>query len=1198
MRSPARHGAGEHAVQFNILGPLEVVGPTGPIDVGGPQRRALLAALLVRANRPCSPDFLTEALWGDDVPENPRGLLQALIAHLRRALEPDRPARERGDVLASTPGGYVLYVGPAELDARRFEDLSAEGHELLASGEATRSTEVFGQALELWRGPALADVADQPFAMAEATRLEELRLSTIVAHADARLVLGRHGEVVGELQALADEHPLDEQLRRLLMLALYRSGRQADALRAYTALREQLVEELGVEPGYETRELERAILRQDPRLETASLYSPSLAVERTGVARPPLPALLGSMASALFVGRSAQRQALDESWREVRTGHRRTVFVGGEPGAGKTRLAAEAARAAYDAGDLVLYGRCDEDLASPYQPFVEALRQFASHTSDADLPRLLGRYGGELVRLVPDLAERAPEIGPTAGSDPELDRYRLYEAVADWLVTLSAKVPLVIVLDDLHWASRPTLAMLKHVIRHPEPMALLVVATFRDTDLDREHPLNDLLAEVRGSPSVDSVALPGLDPDDIGTWLTEAPGVDLEEAATGTVAGTLHADSGGNPLLVGELIAHLAEHGEVDSVVAPTGIREITAGRVAKLSPASADALEHAAVIGTEFDVDVLRDASDSDLDSLLTSLGEAEKARLVEPLAERGLHYRFTHSVIRRALYDGLPVARRLQLHRRVALAIERSQAPALDEHLDELAHHFGHAAAAGEAAKAYEYATRAGERALTQHANDDAIAFYERALELLDEEGVAADPDRERCRLRVALGRAQRLAGQTGYHETLRQAYRTADTLGDASLMGEAALAASAATYIQLTTVDEEQVAQLRAALDALDDDDSALRARLLVTLAAELTLGGEREQRQRLADEALAMARRLDDPVTLAQVLMLRSTATWDATTLADRLEVTAELSRLAEQLDDPGIEFMASADRFATALEAGDVDEADRALDRAGRLADELGEPLARWRVGQRRACRAMVAGRFDDAEALALETMALGQSFDHPDAFFNGSIQLFVIRLERRQLEGVIGVAERFVTENPSLQTPRATLAWALCEVGRHDDARDLLRDFAATGFTLPPDPTWLTGIGALSAACAELGDRDAAAELYERLRPFEQQCLVTPVYFLGSAASYLGRLATTLGRADQADAHFAAAVSVLERMGARAALARTRGDWAAMLADRRARGDVDRARECLRYTIPVAGELGMSGVAERARGLERRLSSS
>src|SRR5215831_5020577 len=444
-------------VQFRLLEALEAQDGERRVELGRPKQRALLAVLLVHANDVVSLDRLIEELWGEEPPPQAAASLQTYVSNLRRALEPGRPARAPSRVLVSQPPGYRLVVGAGDLDAARFAALAEEGHRLLGAGWPAAAARVLREGLELWRGPALAEVADEAFAQAERNRLEELRVAALEDRLAADLDLGGHAAAVAELEELVGRYRFRERLHGLLMLALYRSGRQAEALQAFADARRALADELGIDPGRWLRQLETGILRQDPGLDwkppPAEPFPPP---GETGAAGPvPTVSVMQRPPAAAdeLVGRDDQLAALDGVLVGARGGRGRVVLVAGEPGIGKTRLAEEAARRAAAAGMQVAWGRCHEgDGAPALWPWAQVVRQLAAELVPGQLAAMLGTSAARLGQLMPELAEPDPPPGPLPIADLEAARFQLNQSVAGLLRRLAEARPLLVVVDDLPWA--------------------------------------------------------------------------------------------------------------------------------------------------------------------------------------------------------------------------------------------------------------------------------------------------------------------------------------------------------------------------------------------------------------------------------------------------------------------------------------------------------------------------------------------------------------------------------------------------------------------------------------------------------------------------------------------------------------------------------------------------------------------------
>jgi DNA-binding SARP family transcriptional activator len=756
MRHTYRMGIGGSTLR--ILGPVEVIGPAGPVRVGAAKERCLLAVLAVHLGETVSQDQLAEALWGEHAPRSATNALQNYVLRLRRALR-----TADGVEIVTDPAGYRLEAPADVVDARLAERLIAEGREATAAGDPATAARLLREALGLWHGRALAEFADQPFAQAEAARLEELRESAREDLVDAELVLGRHHDLVGELEAMVASHPLRERRWGQLLLARYRDGRQAEALEGFQALRRALRDELGVDPSPELQDLHERVLRQDPALTW----------------RPPDrgPAVSGDPC----YGRDEELRRILAAYEAAATGAARVVTVLGEAGIGKTRLLQELAASARRRGALVLWGRCLEGAwVPPYQALVEAITGYAAQAGAARLRADLGPAAGPLTRLVPGLGELLGDVPAAEPLQPDEERLRLLDAMARFLARLSTHGPVVLMLDDLQWADASTLLALRHLARVLVGQRLLLVGAYRTGEVGPE--LVDLLGALRAEADLTAVRLSGLAADALGRMLGAMAAAPVSVA----LADTIQRETDGNPFFAREVLRHLLEtqavqpdadgalRGDLSLEAVPEGLRDVLRRRRARLSPGANRLLEVAAGFDGPFPFAVVAEVAELEDAAALAALDEVLDAGLVEPDVAPD-RYQFGHALIRHAVYADLNPSRRLRLHRKLAHALEAAQAasPALIAPAEVAAHYHRSAVLPG-AEAGVAPALAAAEQAQAAAAYVEAASFLAMACEL------TPPGDGRLPRLRARLGLA--LAWSLRFDEAVRTARAAAEEIAAA--------------------------------------------------------------------------------------------------------------------------------------------------------------------------------------------------------------------------------------------------------------------------------------------------------------------------------------------------------------------------------------------------------------------------------
>ncbi len=898
-----------------------------------------------------------------------------------------------------------------------------------------------------------------------------------------------------------------------------------------------------------------------------------------------------------FVGRSEQREALLNAWKSTMVTGRLAVFVGGEPGIGKTRLVKELCRTAHGEGGTVLWGACDEELALPYQPFVEAFRWLADATPPDVLRELVGALGSELIPLIPDLAQRIPDLEPRLSDDPETERHRLFEAATELLHRLSARDPVVLVLDDLHWARKPTLLLLRHLLKSSLPMQLLIVSTYRDTDLDRTHPLSEMLADLRRQTGVERLMLQGLDEVGVQQFLAHVAGHELDERGL-SLAGAIARETEGNPFFIGEVLRHLSESGAlvyrdgrwdsdktIDDIGIPEGVREVIGRRLSHLDAAANEVLASAAVIGREFELRTLS-AVAGGTDRVLDAIGAAETASLVEAVNGRPGAYRFAHALVRSALYDELSTSRRLRLHRDIGVALEQISDGAT--HLTELARHFTEAAALGEVDKAVMYCRRAGDAAIDDVAYEEAAAHFEHALEALK----LQEPIDEALRgqLLVAAGNALYQIADPRGEELLLAAEVSGRARVDIPLLASVSIGLGASILTRgIAEVNPHHVALAEFVLANAERLPADLHAQTLATYAMELWWGDAQERRAELCDQALAIARELGDPRVLAHVL-------WSSSHVVDLTQVdlrgrvlaeTTEMIEVAAGIDD-ALVCIALCSRMVAHVCWGDVEAGDRDLASAELLAERLRIPALVARTKILRASLVLLSGQLDDAEVLLADYVAFTEREGIASAAAAGSVR-YRLQSERGDIADLEEFLVAISAEQAAVPVWRIALCGVYLQTGRLELAKPHVEAVGADDFAMVPrNVAFLLTCSSTARVAGQVGALDVAEAAYHHAAPFDDSFPFAGVGFETPVGIGVGVAAAALGWYDKADQHFAKSHALCTRAGAASYLAATEIDWAEMLRTRNASGDSARAREMAESALATAKRLGLGYVRARA----------
>ncbi|MER5419807.1 BTAD domain-containing putative transcriptional regulator [Streptosporangium roseum] len=1086
---------------LRVLGPLQAEINGRAVDLGTSRQRAVVARLVAAGGHVVSTDRFIDDLWRGQPPPKALAALQVYVSNLRRALEPDRPPRTPATLLVSAAPGYRLRLEPEQVDAWVFPRLIDSAAGAIASGDGARALDLADRALALWQGPAYAEFADDEWAEPEATRLEELRLVAVECRAEARLTLGRNAEI--ELEQHVRAHPLRENAVRLLALAYYRAGRQADALAAIRKARETLAAELGVDPGPALRALETDILahagslnRQEPAApgSPAAIRAPERAASGGAGEAGERDAPREGEEDGELIGRTAELAALHAL---AETAGLRTVWLGGDAGAGKSTLAGTFARRLAGQGWLTAEGQCPETDggAPPAWAWSEVLRRLAADRPPAD---------DVAVRLAPLLTDDTPATG----------RFLLARAVEDYLAqAVRVDTRLLVVLEDVHRADEETLQLLRHLAVRLASAEIMIIATYRPAEA-ADH-LGATWAALAGRQT-HRLDLHGLSDDEVAQLLRERSGREVDPLTARTVA----ERTGGNPLFVCETARLIATDGTPAARALPPGVRDLIRRRIARLPAAARTTLRDAAVVGRDVDVDVLLALDGAEEEAVLEGLEVGVLTGLLtEPAPGR---VRFAHVLVRETLYEDTPGIRRIRLHGRVFGALERVR----PGDVSALGHHALAAATPSTAGRAVPYVVAAAEKAAALHAYREAESFYRGALGLVDD-------DHRRLDLLCRLVGVQANEGNVmAARENRERAIAVARRLGTGLTRALTAYEAPVTWSIQPDRqVDEAFVAAVREALaeEPSSETGEEARCRLLATLTFELE-GHDDEGCEVFSAEALRLARKLGRTELVCLALNARYFVLLTPHRRAELEAVGRELVELGDRAGLPGYEMQGHHALYMASLGRNDLaaarHHADRALEHS--TSGQLG--LALSVLSMLDTLVMLIRGEFERAErsySVAAEQMAVAGG---ANATGGGIVGRFVARLVGGLPQDIpeIAAIHGFLPDDVSEILVRALIA-----EGRQEEART----FWQPGWKVRKDYYWLVRMTLRAENAIALGDREVSERCYEELLPWDGELagLHSGSITIGPVAHVLGDLAESLGR--DGSAHYATAVRVAERAG-------------------------------------------------------------
>lgn len=827
-----------------------------------------------------------------------------------------------------------------------------------------------------------------------------------------------------------------------------------------------------------------------------------------------------------LVGRGIELSVFEDVWAEVSASRRQVVFIGGEPGAGKTRLAVEVSGVLHEMGVTVLVGTSTLDAGLPFQPFAEMLDQLFSAAEPGTLDTFVADTAGELGRLSQHVLRHG---GPAGDPDPDVGEIRrdLFDAVARLFCDLSAVRPLVLMLDDLHWAHRPSLALLDHIVRHSFSERILVLGTFRTTAPDRSDELSGRISDLHRLEGVRRIDVGGLDTEAIAEYLRAHTGVSL--AAARAPAAMLRDRTGGNPFFLREMWVDLERRGGIGALRSqtpvPASIGDTIERRLAGLGDHVRPIVELAAVFGDTFDVRTLSSAGETDTSQVLTAVDAAVAVGLVEGVQEEGGVYSFIHALTRETVLSRLAPSRLASLHARVGRALEdRADDPAF---VPRLAHHFLASHVLGNHSQARKYASEAGALSVRSLAFEEAAVWYERA---------AALPEIEQAERSELFFDAASNHLRAGDFARARSIYERLSAMSDPMVRLQAAVGYEDANWRPGLANTRAADLLVSALQDCLLDDSDLAYVRALGSLGRALAFAGETGRAREVGTRAILLAERIGDLPTISHTL---KTSLWYGLgpDMADeQLSRATSLSHLARELGDYDTLGSAAYFRAMAAYVMGDRAALDEAASDGRTSAGRNGQPFFGYVAGCVSQGRALLRGEFEAAEGWAESTLRLGAMFGPDTTEGSHGVQMFMIRRETGGLDrfadlldGSETFAGRWIPGLVALYT----------ELGVEKGIRRALDQLVHRDLdSHTADAQWPMELVFMIEAALALEDHPALRRLRPYLAPYAGLNLVSGQFVapFGSADRHLARVAAALGEPDVAERHFQTATEMDRRM--------------------------------------------------------------
>jgi DNA-binding SARP family transcriptional activator len=1109
---------------IRVLGPVQIVLSSGIVELPSASQRRLLAALAVHAPQSVRLDWLCWVLGVSS------SAVRTTVTRLRRVAG--------DDLVHTTVTGYRLSAAvDATLACAELE--AAEG-----------DPELIRQALGRWVGRPLEEFRDEAWAAGEAARLDEVYASAVEDRAEALVAHRQADQAIAILEPHLHTHPFRDHPQGLLVRALAAVGRRTEALRRYQAYRRFLADEVGTEPSDELRRIEQRVAAGWDGVET---HHQSEGV--TDRSRPPSAQRTLAMPTALvarreIVGRRSELAVLAGAASAAQHSGLQVVLVNGEAGIGKTSLVSAFVRDHCPLPWRIVYSRCDEFIGEPFQPFPGLLAHLVDELPADVLAAHAAQCGGDLSRLLPQIRPRTPAPHDDFGGDQAAARHLLFHAVVD-IVRRSAEIdPVMLIVDDLHWAEPTGLQLLVHLVRELADLPVMVVANYRDTGEANSDQLRVSIGDLLRL-GANRISLSGLDEQELAdlvrVHVTGSDGRDV-----GGIALRLATETAGNPLFAEHLLQHWVELklltvAQDVITLTPSNasepsatLRDLVWRRMSMLGQEGKEVLGAAAVLGVEFEESIVSSMTGIDRVALDRWFDRALEAGLVAPGGHGSPTTRFTHAVVARSLSAELGERTRARLHGAAfdALLAAGMQAgsevpPVLSVLTARLAHH---AEQAARLADAQQWATAAGDGAMANLAAEEAVRWFRRAL---DHATSRKRPDRERADLLVRLAEAEYRAGQPGGLDALHDAASLAERCGADDVLIRAALAIDPGSIVRFGRFAPLQLAIAESAIMRVGGHDLATKARVEALLAHSLVHTDQTARRTEAATAALAFARESGDAGTVARVAPNVLMALWAPGTAQLRNSIADEATAIVQKLGDPSLSSTVYAAAHTAAVCAGDAPAAARYSAQLRAIADETGEPRALWAATIVDGFTAMMTCRFSDAQTYINEALDLGLRIGEPETWTIFTGQSFMLGTFQGRHSELFPLVQQVIDKQESVDLSiRIAHAIVSVEVGERAAPTALLHEAMFVGLdAVPRDFIRSTILLGYAVLALELEDVDAAAALLPEVIGLASEVSFNGVTSQGPTATYAGKLLSLLGRHDQAEGHLLDGLATTEEFG-------------------------------------------------------------